>query len=108
MGYVVPNMNSSSDQRLRRWVSPQMRGFMPISSDGMGAMPTMQMLQPPNSLPMRGGPGPFGNIDMGGMFTVLKVRNQLGDGDPDWYDHPEGTVARGASAAELRADSIDV
>ena len=41
--------------------------------------------------------GPFGNLDMGGMFTVLKVREGLARGDyrdPGWYKHPAGTVAR--------------
>jgi hypothetical protein len=34
---------------------------------------------------------------MGGMFTVLKVREGLARGDykdPGWYKHPAGTVAR--------------
>ena len=42
------------------------------------------------------GTGPFGPIEMGGMFTTLKVRRGLGandDKDPGWYAHPEGTVA---------------
>lgn len=108
MGHDVPNMTGTSNERLRRWVSPQVRGYMPMGSEGMGAMPTMQMPQPPNSLPMRGGPGPFSNIDMGGMFTVLKVRNELGRGDPGWYEHPAGTVAREATAAELGADGVEV
>jgi hypothetical protein len=32
---------------------------------------------------------------MGGMFTVMKVRDSLGsyDEDPGWYRHPPGTVA---------------
>jgi hypothetical protein len=32
---------------------------------------------------------------MGGMFTVLKVREGLAsyDEDPGWYQHPPGTVA---------------
>lgn len=39
-------------------------------------------------------PGPFGVIQMGGMFTLLKVREKLdSDSDPGWYAHPEGTVA---------------
>jgi hypothetical protein len=43
------------------------------------------------------GDGPFGNLEMGGMFTVLKVREDLARGDyrdPGWYRHPAGTVAR--------------
>ena len=32
---------------------------------------------PPNSIPMRGGQGPFDYITMGGLLTVLKVREHL-------------------------------
>ena len=43
---------------------------------------------------MMTGKGPFGNIEMGGMFTVVKVRDDITTyEDPGWYDHPEGTVA---------------
>jgi hypothetical protein len=32
------------------------------------------------------GNGPFGQIEMGGMFTTLKVRPGLrGNADPGWY-----------------------
>jgi hypothetical protein len=53
------------------------------------------MQGPQNTLPMMMGKGPFGNIEMGGMFTVVKVRDHLRsyDEDPGWYAHPEGTVA---------------
>jgi hypothetical protein len=39
--------------------------------------------------------GPFGNIEMGRMFTVIKVRDRLTsyEEDPGWYRHPTGTVA---------------
>ncbi len=46
---------------------------------------------------MMTGIGPFGPIEMGGMFTVLKVRAGLAADDyrdPGWYRYPEGTVAR--------------
>jgi hypothetical protein len=63
---------------------------------------------PPNSLPMRGGPGPFGTIDMGGMFTVLKVRERVAGADPKaWYVHPKGKVADKATDAQLSRDGID-
>lgn len=53
------------------------------------------MRGPDNTLPMMAGAGPFGNIEMGGMFTVVKVRDDLKsyDEDPGWHRHPEGTVA---------------
>ena len=41
------------------------------------------------------GDGPFGPVEMGGMFTVLKVRAGITSyADPGWYKHPDGTVAR--------------
>ena len=43
---------------------------------GMMAMPLL-----PNTLPMMTGTGQFGPIEMGGMFTVLKVREGLAAGD---------------------------
>ena len=42
------------------------------------------------------GDGPFGNIEMGGMFTTVKIRRDQKPGDysdPGWYRHPKGTVA---------------
>jgi hypothetical protein len=53
---------------------------------------------------------------MGGMFTVVKVREGLARGDykdPGWYKHPAGTVAYewtgapqpAARAAAPKADS---
>jgi hypothetical protein len=66
---------------------------------------------PPNSIPMKGAMGPFGDyISMGGMFTIIKVRDHLQnyDQDPGWYQHPPGTVALKARAEELVRDGIDV
>lgn len=38
--------------------------------------------------------------DMGGMFTILKVREKLaGDKDLGWYEHPSATVATKATLA---------
>lgn len=81
--------------------------YMTMGTTGMGNMAEMEMPIPPNSLPMRGAEGPFSYIDMGGMFTILKVRKQLsGDLDPGWYEHPAGTVAAKATAEELARDGI--
>jgi hypothetical protein len=58
---------------------------------------------------MVGGPGPHDYITMGGMFTILKVRDTLppGGGDPGWYDAPPGTRSTNATEADLRRDGID-
>jgi manganese oxidase len=76
----------------------------------MGRMAEV-MPMPANSIPMKGAVGPFGDyISMGGMFTVIKVRDRLAsyDKDPGWYQHPRGTVALKASAGDLARDGIDV
>jgi len=42
------------------------------------------------------GNGPYGALEMGGMFTTVKVRQGLARNDykdPGWYRHPPGTVA---------------
>jgi hypothetical protein len=60
------------------------------------AMGNMEMPAPDNTLPMMTGDGPFGPLEMGGMFTVMKVRKDLARDDyrdPPPYDHPPGTVA---------------
>ena len=44
-------------------------------------MGIMAMPLPPNTLPMMTGTGQFGPIEMGGMFTVMKVREDLAPGD---------------------------
>ena len=45
---------------------------------------------------------------LGGMFTVLKVRDTLTSyKDPGWYDNPAGTLSISATGDELRRDGID-
>jgi hypothetical protein len=71
-------------------------------------MGDMMMGAPKNSIPMAGGPGPFGGITMGGMFTIFKVREAVADyeKDPGWYANPNGTVAAEATPAELARDGV--
>jgi FtsP/CotA-like multicopper oxidase with cupredoxin domain len=107
MGHQVPNMVGVDPTTLDKRMSRVMPEYMTMGTTGMGEM--MMMDVPPNSAPMRGGPGPFGTIDMGGMFTILKVREHPNDADPNgWYDNLEGTVATKADAARARADGIDL
>ena len=61
----------------------------------MGGM-QMNMPLPDNTLPMMTGTGPYGDIEMGGMFTVMKIRAELARDDyrdPGWYEAPAGSVA---------------
>jgi hypothetical protein len=62
----------------------------------MAEMGSMEMAMPDNTLPMMTGFGQFGPLEMGGMFSVVKVREGLERNDykdPAWYQHPAGTVA---------------
>jgi hypothetical protein len=70
--------------------------YMPMGSAGMAEMSKMEMPMPENTLPMMTGFGQFGPMEMGGMFSVVKVREGLAPddyGDPGPYKNPEGTVA---------------
>jgi hypothetical protein len=96
------------DEKMR----PLLPSYMTMGHMGMdmGKMAEV-MPMPPNSIPMKGAVGPFGDyISMGGMFTIVKVRDRLAsyDQDPGWYQHPSGTVALKASAEDLARDGIDV
>lgn len=110
MGHNFPNMVGVQTGTLDRKVRKLVPGYMSMGQDGMGEMADMKMPVPSNSIPMSGGPGPFGSITMGGMFTIVKVRENLKsyDEDPGWYDNPPGTVADKASAEDLARDGINV
>jgi FtsP/CotA-like multicopper oxidase with cupredoxin domain len=95
MNHDVPNMLGVSQSRVEENVRKILPGYMAMGENGMGDM--MEMGEPRNTLPMMTGTGPFGSIEMGGMFTVLKVREGITSyQDPGWYKHPEETLARKA------------
>lgn len=53
---------------------------------------------------MMTGTGPFGTLEMGEMFSVVKVRDDMKPGDyrdPGWFKHPQGTVAREYTADDM-------
>jgi FtsP/CotA-like multicopper oxidase with cupredoxin domain len=94
MGHDLPNLigidPSSTQQRLNE-LTP---GTMVMGTSGMGDMSAHlpMMGVPRNSIPMKGATGPYGEIEMGGMFTVLKIRDDMDYGkDPGWYKQPRGT-----------------
>ena len=109
MGHGLPMLLGADMSRVDRRMSRIHPGYMTMGTRGMGNMGEMDMPIPGNSLPMRGGPGPFGYIDMGGMFTILKVRENPERADPSaWYQYPPGSVAGPADPEKLRADGIVV
>ncbi len=95
MGHDVPNLIGVDHRGVARKINDLVPGYMVMGEKG-GSMGTMRMPLPENTLPMMDGTGPFGPIEMGGMFTTIKVREGLARGDyrdPGWYQHPAGTVA---------------
>jgi FtsP/CotA-like multicopper oxidase with cupredoxin domain len=108
MGHDVVNFIGMHARDLHQAVSRAAPGAMAMGTTGMADMAHMSMELPPNTLPMMTGTGPFGPIEMGGMFTVMKVREDLATGDyrdPGWYKHPPGTVPHAVDGAPARQDS---
>ncbi|NWG45683.1 MAG: copper oxidase [Alphaproteobacteria bacterium] len=110
MGHGLPNMIGADPSRFAPDVTALLPAYMAMGEDGMGehgrhvAMGHMDV--PANAIPMVGAQGPHGYITMGGMFTVLKVRDGLTDfADPGWYEDPAG-MARPARPEELARDGI--
>ena len=109
MGHGFPNMIGVKPGGLDSKVQSLLPDYMSMGQDGMGDMAQHieagHMKVPANSIPMIGGPGPFDYITMGGLFTMLKVREGITSyDDPGWYRHPEGTVAGPATPEEMRRD----
>jgi manganese oxidase len=112
MGHEFPNMVGVEPKGLDEKLRPLLPAYMTMGQTGMdmGKMAEV-MPYPKNTISMKGAPGPFGDyISMGGLFTIVKVRDQLKgyDEDPGWYKHPAGTVAMKASDADLARDGIDM
>jgi len=112
MGDKFPNMIGVKPGALDAQIQSLLPDYMTMGTDGMAEhslhIASGHLKTPQNSIPMRGGPGPFDYITMGGLLTTLKVREDLEhyDRDPGWYRHPKGTVAHRASREELRRDGI--
>jgi manganese oxidase len=105
MGHNAPNLTGVRPGKLDKRISALLPGYMTMGERGMGGMGEMGMPVPRNSLPMVGMQGEHDYIDMGGMFTVVKIRDNLTSyDDPGWYENPPGTLASLASNDELQRD----
>jgi FtsP/CotA-like multicopper oxidase with cupredoxin domain len=96
MGHGVPTMLGTDAGEAHATLRSMVPGYMAMGANGMHEMASMRMPLPDNTLPMMSGQGPYGPIGMGGMFTLLKVRDRAVQGplENDWYD--------GAGAARAR------
>jgi FtsP/CotA-like multicopper oxidase with cupredoxin domain len=105
MGHEIPNNIGVDQSGVEAKIRSMLPGYMAMGRDGMSEHQSHtdsgHMKGPPNTLAMMMGKGPFGNLEMGGMFTVVKVRDDLARGDyrdPGWYRNPKGTLAHRVSS----------
>ena len=101
MGHQVPTLLGVKQSDLVDKISNLVPDYMAMGETGMAEMSEMKSMMdmplPENTLPMMTGTGQYGAIDMGGMFTTVKIREGLDRNDykdPGPYKHPKGTVAR--------------
>jgi len=104
MGHGVPNMIGVDASDLTDRINGLVPDYMAMGQAGMADMAKMKMPLPENTLPMMMGDGPFGGLEMGGMFSMVKVRRDQKKGDysdPGWFQHPKGTQAYEWTGAPL-------
>ena len=97
MGHTVPTMVGVDHRGLIKKIQKVTPDYMLMGERGMADMGEMEMPIPENTAPMMTGQAQFGPVEMGGMFTVLKVRKDQKPGDysdPGPYQFPAGTVAQ--------------
>ncbi len=96
MGHDVPTFIGVDKSLLTEQIRRLQPEYMPMGTAGMADMGVMSMEIPDNTIPMMTGWGPHGPIEMGGMFSMVKVREGISAGDyadPGWYENPPGTQA---------------
>ncbi|MFT3907189.1 MAG: copper oxidase [Steroidobacteraceae bacterium] len=91
MGHELPSAIGVDQSDLEARVGELLPNYMAMGQSGMfehGEHAGMgHMKGPENTLPMMSGQGPYGAMGMGGMMTLLKVRERIVAGvDPGWYD----------------------
>jgi len=114
MGHGGPNMIGVNPEGFDSRMQKLFPGYMTMGHLGMDDhgkhVQAGHMSVPENSIPMVGAWGPHDYITMGGMFTILKVREKISDydQDPGWYENPPGTQSKAASGSEMKRDKIKV
>jgi FtsP/CotA-like multicopper oxidase with cupredoxin domain len=93
MVHDIPNLVGVNQDAVEQTIQKLIPNYKAMGTEGMGLMYHMHMNGIKNYLKF-GSEGPFGTIEMSGMFTVLKVREGITTyNDPGWYKNPPGTVA---------------
>ena len=111
MGHDVPTLIGVDHTGLASRIGKLIPDYMVMGERGMADMAEMEMPLPENTIPMMTGEGPYGSVEMGGMFSVVKVRRNQKPGDyanPGWFKQPPGTQAyewKGPPLAEPKRSS---
>ncbi len=100
MGHDIPNTLGVDQSGIDAGIQQLLPGFMAMGRNGMAEHQEHTDMGmhagPENTLAMMMGKGPYGNLEMGGMFTTVKVRDDMAQdsyADPGWYQAPKGTIA---------------
>jgi FtsP/CotA-like multicopper oxidase with cupredoxin domain len=96
MGHDLPTMIGVDHRDVAKKIIQLVPDYMVMGERGMADMGEMEMPLPDNTIPMMTGQGPRGPLEMGGMFTVVKVRRDQPAGDykdPGWYQQPKDSRA---------------
>lgn len=96
MGHDVPTMIGVDHKDVSKRITQLIPDYMVMGERGMADMAEMEMPLPDNTTPMMTGQGPYGSVEMGGMFSMVKVRKDQKPGDykdPGWFKPPAGSVA---------------
>ena len=96
MGHNVPTMIGVDHRGVSEKIKKLVPDYMVMGERGMADMTEMTMPLPDNTIPMMTGDGPYGSVEMGGMFSILKVRADQASGDytdPGWFKNPVGKQA---------------
>lgn len=118
MQHDLPNLTGINKQGIEERIKqffPDFMGLMNINGMGdmfemYGSKEMMDMgfkMKYPSNLSPIGSPGPFGVIEMGGMFAIFKIRDNLTSyADPGWYKHPPGTVAEAVNMNGMQHNNM--
>ena len=96
MGHDVPTMIGVNQSRVLDVIDKLVPDYMVMGEMGMADTGSMEMALPDNTLPMMTGQGPYGALEMGGIFTSVQVRRGLARNDfkdPGWFKQPANTMA---------------
>lgn len=99
MSHELPNPTGVDQSGVEEAIRKMLPGYAAMGRNGMSEHTehiAAGLPGPENTLPMMAGDGQFGALEMGGMFTVLKVRDDQAKGDyrdPGWYAYPDDQIA---------------